>query len=214
MAPQLDAALAVGNSFNQLYTNATRRGPIESVRLHVESIPRNLRVELDGVRLISSNVVHAGDTVMVEATLRPWQQEARNVRLAVRLPARLEPGTLRILVGSGAALDQTLGGTLDAGRSAGHVVDESAVATRLAGLHAADQVYVAVLLPETAASISGSTLEGLPLSVANTMESQRGGVDAGLHGESLVVAGQAAAGGVLSGQQLLTLRVESGGGLR
>jgi hypothetical protein len=209
MVPQLEAALAVGNSFNQLYTNATRRGPIESVRLKVESIPRNLRVELEGVRLISSNVVHAGDTVTVEATLRPWQQEPRNVRIAVKLPARLEPGTLRMVVGNGMTLDRTL----DGARPATHGEDEAAVAAHLAGLHAEDQVFVALLLPESAASLAGNTLEGLPLSMANTMESQRGGVEAGLHGESLVVAGQAAAGGVLSGQQLLTLRIEAGGGL-
>ncbi len=209
MAPQLEAALAVGNSFNQLYTNAARRGPIESVNLRVESIARNLRVELEGVRLVSSNVVHAGDTVMVEATLRPWQQEARNVRIPIKLPARLEPGTLRLVVGSGAMLDRTL----DAGRPANHGADEADVAAHLAGMHAEDQVYVALLMPESAASLAGDTLEDLPLSMANTMESQRGGVEAGLHGESLVVAGQAAAGGVLSGQQLLTLRVEGGGGL-
>jgi tagatose-1,6-bisphosphate aldolase len=46
------------------------------------------------------------------------------------------------------------------------------------------------------------------------MESERSGVEVGLHGESIVVAAQAPAGGVLSGQQILSLRVESGGGLR
>jgi hypothetical protein len=35
------------------------------------------------------DIVHAGDTVMVEATIRPWQQPARNVRIPVSLPARL-----------------------------------------------------------------------------------------------------------------------------
>jgi len=49
--------------------------------------------------------------------------------------------------------------------------------------------------------------------MANTLESQRSGTEVGLHGESIVVAAQAAAGGVLNGQQLLTLRIEPGGGL-
>jgi len=182
---------------------------MESVRLHIESIPNDLRVDLESVRLISSSIVHAGDKVEVEATLRPWEQPARNVRLPFTVPARLEPGTLRLMVGSAAMLDRTL----DAARPANHAASETAVSARLRGLHAADQLYVSLLLPESQASMDGSTLDSLPLSMANTLESQRSGTEVGLHGESIVVAAQAAAGGVLNGQQLLTLRIEPGGGL-
>jgi hypothetical protein len=208
--PQLAAAVGVAESFNRLYANATRQEPMENVRLHIEAIPKNLRTELESVRLISSSIVHAGDTVEVEATLRPWEQPARNVRMRFALPARLQPGTLRVLVGSAAALDRTL----DAARPPSQAVSESEAATRLRNLHAADQLYVSMLLPESQASFEGSTLDSLPLSMANTLESQRSGTDVGLHGESLVVAARAPAGGVLNGQQILSLRVESGGGLR
>jgi hypothetical protein len=210
MAAQLAAALGVADGFNRLYANATRLAPMESVKLQIEAIPRDMRTELESVRLISSSIVHAGDTVEVEATLRPWRQQARNVRIPFRIPARLEPGTLRLMVGSSLALDRTL----DAARPQGPPATETAAASRLRGLHAADQVYVSLLLPESQASMAGNTLDSLPLSMANTMESQRSGVEVGLHGESLVVAAQAPADGVLSGQQILTLRVESGGGLR
>ena len=71
MAAQLAAALGVADGFNRLYANATRLEPMESVRLHIETIPRDMRTELESVRLISSSIVHAGDTVEVEATLRP-----------------------------------------------------------------------------------------------------------------------------------------------
>ena len=81
---------------------------MESVRLHIEAIPRDLRTELESVRLVSSSIVHAGDTVELEATLRPWEKPARNVRLSFKVPARLQPGTVRLLVGSASALDRTL----------------------------------------------------------------------------------------------------------
>jgi hypothetical protein len=210
MAAQLAAALGVADGFNRMYSNSTRLAPMESVRLHIETIPRDMRTELESVRLISSSIVHAGDTVEVEATLRPWQQPERNVRIPFRIPARLEPGTLRLMVGSSLALDRTM----DAARPQGVAASEAAVSTRLRGLHAADQVYVSLLLPESQASMAGNTMDSLPLSMANTMESQRSGVEVGLHGESIVVAAQAPAGGVLSGQQMLSLRVEPGGGLR
>jgi hypothetical protein len=210
MATQLAAALGVADGFNRLYANATRLEPMESVQLHIETVPRDMRTELESVRLISSSIVHAGDTVEVEATLRPWQQPARNVRIPFTIPARLEPGTLRLMVSSAATLDRTL----EAARPPGQQAGEAAVSARLRGLHAPDQVYVSLLLPESQASLPGTTLDSLPLSMANTLESERSGVEVGLHGESIVVTAQAAAGGVLSGQQILSLRVESGGGLR
>jgi hypothetical protein len=37
--------------------------------------------------------------------------------------------------------------------------------------------------------------------------------EAGLNGESAVVAGEAPAGGVLNGFQVITLHIEAGGGL-
>jgi len=213
MASQLAAAFGIADSFNRLYANATRQEPMESVRLHIEAIPKDLRTELQSVRLISSSVVHAGDTVEVEATLRPWEQPARNVRIPFRIPARLEPGNIRLMVGSATALDRTLDAAGDAARQSGKSISESAVMARLRRLHSEDQLYVSLLLPESQASMEGSTLDSLPLSMANTMESQRSGVEVGLHGESVVVAAAVPAGGVLTGQQLLTLRVEAGGGL-
>ena len=209
MVAQLAAAFAVSDSFNRLYANASREAPMESVRLHIEAIPHDLRTQLESVRLVSSSIVHAGDTVELEATLRPWEKPARNVRLRFRVPARLQPGTVRLLVGSSSALDRTL----EAARPPNQVLSVTAASARLRGLHAADQLYVSLLLPETQASLEGRTLDSLPLSMANTLESERSGTEVGLHGESVVVAAQASAGGVLSGQQLLSLRVEAGGGL-
>jgi len=208
MASQLAAALAVGDSFNRLYANSTRIEPIESVKLRIEVVSEDMRVELEGVRLISSSIVHPGDTVTLEVTLRPYEQPARNVRIPVRIPARLEAGNLRLLVSSAGALDRTL----ESARPAG-TANVAAASARLRGLHSADQLYVSLLLPESQASLSGRTLDSLPLSMANTMESQRSTIDVGLHGESLTVVANTDAGGVLSGQELLTLRVEGGGGL-
>ena len=210
MAPQLGAAFGVADGFNRLYSNPSRRGPIESVTLHVETIPHDLRTEIESVRLVSSSIVHAGDTVEIEATLRPWQEPERNVRIPFTLPARLMPGTLRLLVGGGTSLDRTL----DLVRRPTPTSSEAAVSARLRDLHAADRLYVSILLPESEASLDGVTLEGLPPSMANSLESQRSGQDMALFGESVVVAADAPAGGVLNGQQILTLHVESGGGPR
>ena len=105
--PQLLAALLVGDKFNRLFNNQARQKPVREVDLNVEAIPRRMTVEVESARFISSNIVHAGDTVTVEATLRPWQGPERNVRIPFKVPARLD-GALRVLVSDAGTLDRTL----------------------------------------------------------------------------------------------------------
>jgi hypothetical protein len=202
-------ALLAGQQFTALYTNGARQGAIRGVDLHVDEIPRRIGIELKSARLISNDIVHAGDTVEVEATVQPWQQPARNVRISVRLPGRLDSGNLRLLVSNGSTLDHTL-----------HQPQVPPQPATLASLleearmqHAADRIYVSLLVPEAQAGISGQTLSGIPLSVANALEPERASRDVILNGESAQLAAEAPAGGVLSGFQVLDLHIEPGGGL-
>jgi hypothetical protein len=68
-------------------------------------------------------------------------------------------------------------------------------------------------MPETQAGVGGQALTSLPLSVANALEPLRNAQDVNLNGESAAEAGNAPAGGVLSGFQILNLRIEQGGSL-
>jgi hypothetical protein len=154
-------------------------------------------------------MVHAGDTVVVEATLRPWRQAARNVRIAVKLPARLETGNVRLMVSDAGTLDRTL----DQPRQPSHTPDMDAALAQASRQHPANRIYISLLAPETQAGMEGQTLVSLPLSVANTLETQRVSQDATLNGESVELLTDAPAEGVLSGFQLLNLHLEPGGGL-
>ena len=109
--------------------------------------------------------------VQIEATLRPWQQPERNVRIAVKLPARLASGNLRLLVSDGATLDRTL---LQPRLSPGTPApDLATVLAEARNQHPADRIYVSLLAPETQGEIDGETLTSLPLSVANALEPLR-----------------------------------------
>jgi hypothetical protein len=209
MGAPLETAMLAGDRFTRLYSNGTRQGAVRAVELDVEAIPRRVEVELGTARLVSSDIVHAGDTVVVEATLRPWRQAARNVRIAVKLPARLGTGNLRLLVSDAATLDRTQ----DQPRMQSRAPDMETTLAQAQRQHRADRVYVSLLVPETQAGMEGQTLSSLPLSVANALEPRRAAQDASLNGESAEVAGEAPAGGVLSGFEVLNLRVEPGGGL-
>jgi hypothetical protein len=209
MPAPMATALMAGDQFSRLYSNGSRQGAVRAVDLDVETLPRHVDVELEGARLVSNSIVHAGDTVAIETTLRPWRQAARNVRIEVKLPARLGVGNLRLLVSDAGTLDRTL----DQPRQQSHTPDLETALAHALGQHAADRIYVSLLVPETQAGMEGQTLSSLPLSVANVLEPLRAAQDASLNGESAEVEADAPAGGVLSGFQVLNLRIEPGGGL-
>ena len=206
---QLMAAIMAGESFTKLYSNGTRQGAVRSIDLKVESIPRNMRGEQDTARIVSGDIVHAGDTIVVEATLRPWQQPAHNVRIPVTLPTHLGAGNLRVLVSDAGTLDRTM----DQPKLTPKPSDLETALAQARHAHPADRVYVSMLTPETQANMEGQTLTGLPLSMANALEPLRTGQDVSMNGESAVMAGAAPAGGVLTGFQILNLHIEDGGGL-
>lgn len=206
---QLSAALQTDQSFAVLYANGARQGAIKAVDLDVDSIPRRAQVQLENARISTGNIVHAGDSILVEATVRPWQQPARNIRIPVRLPQGLPSGNVRLLVSDAGTLDRAL----NPPRITGRTVDLETALAQAKNQHPADRIFVSLLLPDAQAGVSGQTLSTLPLSMANALEPLRTAQDVTLNGESAVVAGQAPAGGMLSGFQLLSLHIEPGGGL-
>jgi hypothetical protein len=205
----MQAALLTGNQFTRLYSNGARQGAIRAIDLHIQAVPRHVQVTLDSARLVSADMVHAGDTIEVEATVRPWHEAERNVRIPIKLPARLAEGNLRVLVSDAATLDRTL----QQPRLPAPPADLATVLAEARNRHAADRVYVCLLAPETQAEIRGQTLTSVPLSVANALEPMRNEQTAGLNGESAELAGEAPAGGVLSGFQIVNIHIEAGGGL-
>ncbi|HEY3706129.1 MAG TPA: SpoIVB peptidase S55 [Terracidiphilus sp.] len=209
LPPQLAAAMLAGDRFQRLYSNGARQGSVRAVNLNVEAIPRRTSVDLESARFTSGNIVHPGDTVTVEATLRPWQQPERNVRVAFKVPARLQAGNLRVLVSDSGTLDRTMSQP----RVMPRPVDMETTLTEARNQHTQDRIYISLLVPETQAGMEGQTLSSVPISLANALEPMRAAQDVTLNGESAEPAADAPAGGVLNGFQVLTLRLESGGGV-
>ena len=202
-------ALRTGQQFSQIYTNSGRMGAVREVNLNVETVPRFAKVELESARLISNDIVHAGDTVVVEATIRPWRQAARNIRIPIKIPARMNSGNVRLLVSDAGTLDRTL-------NQPHSTVGSPSLASVLAEdrrAHAEDCVYVSLLVPEAQAGMDGHTLTDLPISVANALEPVRDSRQIVMNGESADVVGQASADGLVAGYQILNLHVEAGSGL-
>lgn len=205
----IEAAIFTGLSFARIYQNGARQGNIHSIELQVEEIPGRVSLDLESAHIVSSDIVHAGDTVIIEATLRPWHQPARNLRIPVTLPNRLQPGNLRLLVSDAGTLDRTL----DQPRLPTHPADLQSVLAQARSRHPADRLYISVLVPETQAGVEGHTLTSLPLSMANALEPMRAAQEVSLNGESADLSTQIPVDGVVNGFQILNLHIDAGGGL-
>ena len=97
-------------------------------------------------------------------------------------------GNLRLLVSDAGTLDRTL----DQPRTSSRPRIWRRVLAQARNQHAADRIYVSLLVPETQAGMEGQTLSSLPLSVANALEPLRSAQDVSLNGESAEVAGGSA----------------------
>jgi hypothetical protein len=184
-----------------VYGNALEQPVVTGVKLKAEAIPARMTAVLESARL-SRIDAHAGDEIEVEATLHPYQAEARIVRVKVKLPAELAPGTMRLVVSDGATVDRltTRTGTQQVG-----LADMVAAMNRM---HANDRVYVTLLDHATQAVLEGEALPGVPLSMANVLEPLKDAQKMQLTGESVVEAGSADAGYAVSGSQVLNLLVK------
>ncbi len=198
----LSAALEVGLRFNALYSSSERRVPIESVNVDVEALPGRQSIALDRATLEQASA-HAGDTLTVDASVDPYRGAARTVRIPVTLPASLPSGDVRLLVSDGATLDRLA----SAGRSSENTPLAGTVA-QLNAMHANDRLYVTLLAPDAELSVDGHLLGSVPLSVANLLAPAHDRDRGSLHSESVQAMGSVGLNASVSGEQILTLRVE------
>jgi hypothetical protein len=126
------------------------------------------------------------------------------VRIPVTLPAVLGEGQIRLLVSDGTTLDKLT----QTSRIGSPNLDVAATIEQLNSLHENDRLYVTLLEPSPQAVLDGRTLATVPMSMANVLEPLRQNQKLTLSGESAVPMASIPIDSMLSGQQVLTLRVE------
>ena len=199
----LRAALTLGQRFQAVYGNSARLRNIESIELDVDALPGRRSIQLERAQS-AQPAAHPGDTVMVEATLRPFRGEQKNLRIAIPLPRTLNPGPLRILLSDGGTLDR-----LTATTSASEAPqDLSNIIHQINSVHEDDQLYVSLLLPNAQAVVEGRTLTSIPISMANVLEPLRTNRGLALNGESVVPVNAIPVDAMLTGMQVVSIEIE------
>ncbi len=199
----LRAALTVGQRFQTVYGNSARVRNIERIDLDIDSLPGRRSIQLERAQA-SQPAAHPGDTVIVEATLRPFRGETRNVRIPIPLPLTLNPGPLRILLSDGGTLDRLT----TASSSNEGPLELSSIIHQMNAAHQDDRLYVTLLLPNAQAVVDGRTLASIPISMANVLEPLRTNRGISLNGESVVPVTSIPVEAMLSGMQVVSVEIE------
>ena len=199
----LRAALTVGQRFQTVYGNSARVRNIQRIDLDVDSLPGRRSIQLERAQA-TQPAARPGDTVMVEATLRPFRGETRNIRIPIPLPLTLNPGPLRILLSDGPTLDRL---TTSSPASEGPL-ELSSIIHQMNAAHTDDRLYVTLLLPNAQAVVDGRTLASIPISMANVLEPLRTNRGISLNGESVVPVTSIPMDAMLTGMQVVSLEVQ------
>ncbi len=197
------AAVFVAQRFARVYANTLQQSAITGVRLHADLVPMRQSVQVESARL-STDEAHPGDSVVVEATVRPWQQPAKVIRQIVTLPTTLEPGPVRILVGDAASLDRV---TAPPPAAAAHPLGVADTIAQLNRSHPNDRLYVTLLDHQTQAVTSVEALPSLPPSMVNALQPLRESREISFTSETATTAGSVPLNAAVSGSQVLTLRI-------
>ena len=199
----LRAALTVGQRFQTVYGNSARVRNIQRIDLDIDSLPGRRSIQLERAQA-TQPAAHPGDTVMVEATLRPYRGETKNLRIPILLPLTLNPGPLRILLSDGPTLDRLTAPS----SSAEAPLELSSIIHQMNAVHHDDRLYVTLLLPNAQAVVDGRTLASIPISMANVLEPLRTNRGISLNGESVVPVTSIPVEAMLSGMQVVSLEIE------
>ena len=199
-AAAVSTAIAVGGHFTELFANPIEQPVMTGVTVDVDVSPRRRSAEIDNARLLTPEA-SPGDSIQVEAVLRPYQQPAQTLHLTLPLPKTLDPGTLRLLVSDGATLDRLLESP------SSHPLGLADTVARMNALHANDRVYVTLLDRNAQAVLDATALTDIPLSMANVLDPLKATQRLRLTGESVLSLGSVAADNAVTGSQVLSLTI-------
>jgi hypothetical protein len=203
MPSAMSTALLIGQRFSKLYANRSRETRMRSIELEVEAAPGRQSLQIESATAGRAQV-HAGDTVELQADLRPFHGPMRRVSIPVKVPATLDPGPLRLVVSDAASIEKMT----TAPNGLRPELDVQQTAAELNASPPNDRLYVTLLMPSPQAEVDGQTLAAVPLSMANVLEPRRTNRALLLNGESAVPVVSVPMHAMVTGEQVVTLQVE------
>jgi hypothetical protein len=184
--------------------NGLEPAEIDAVRVTLRVRPEVALFELESARVVPERA-RPGDTVAVEARVRPYRGVPKALRLALRVPDDAPPGEAQLFVGGGAALDRR-----DAeARGALEPDSLTALLGILADRRPGQVLYARLYLPRPGLRLGSKVYADLPPSLRATLGSHPA-LEAHPIDEAPGPEAQRPMAGVVRGAEALTLEILPG----
>lgn len=198
------AAISMGDRFGRIYDNPYNVPDIKDVQLDFELVRERRWARLESARTDGTEA-RPGETINIEAMLRPYRGEGIVQHIPVHIPASASKGPLRILVSDGDTLDRFRPGSAQFARK----MDLASTISLLNKQHMNNRVYVSLLESDPEATVADKVMPTLPLSIMNVMDGMRSTQDMVVRAESSVnEASTIPLDFVVSGAQVLTINIK------
>jgi hypothetical protein len=198
------AALSLGDRFGRIYDNPYNVPDIKNVQLDFDLVRERRWARLESARTDGTEA-RPGETISIEAMLRPYRGEGIVQHIPVHIPASTSKGPLRILVSDGDTLDRFRPGSSQFARK----MDLASTISLLNKQHMNNRVYVSLLESDPEATVADKVMPTLPLSIMNVMDGMRSTQDMVVRAESSVnEASTAPLDFVVAGAQVLTITIK------
>ncbi|MBI1748699.1 MAG: hypothetical protein HYR55_19255 [Acidobacteria bacterium] len=205
--PALMASLSVASPLHYLLSSGFETTEVERIDLAITSIEEERTVLFNNVTYDKTKV-RPGAEIMIAVNLKKANQEAITETYAVKIPDKLTPGPLSILICDGDTLSQ-----LDAREMPQQIVPENLnqIIRAINNLKKNDRLYVRLFRRERGAIIKGEGFPSLPPSVLSIINAKKasGGVQP-LSLTSLAEYELQPTDYVISGQKQIEVEVISG----
>jgi hypothetical protein len=198
------AAMSMGDRFGRIYDNPYNVPDIKDVQLDFDLVRERRWARLESARTDGTEA-RPGETINIEAMLRPYRGEGMVQHIPVHIPASTAKGPLRILVSDGDTLDHFRPGSGQFARK----MDLASTISLLNKQHMNNRVYVSLLESDPEATVADKVMPTLPLSIMNVMDGMRSTQDMVVRAESSVnEASTTPLDFVVSGAQVLTINIK------
>ena len=202
----LPIALTMQNVFTRLFVNTFEPAKVESISLHVESVPGRKSFTIDSAWLEKGEAA-PGETLRVRILLRPYRGPARVEEASLRIPDQIARGTmLRVLVSDGDLMNRASRGFAFGGAGGGPGGLDQLISL-LNRERRNDRLYVGLFVPAPTILWDDKELPNVPLSEINVVDGRPAPGSVQVLRESLASEASIPLGGPVSGVVSLNLQI-------
>lgn len=187
-----------------LMQNRFEKVAVEGIEIDLSIAPGRSAGKLEAIR-VAKNPVRPGETLTIEATVKPHQGPSRLLPISIAIPAGAADGELVLRVCDAPGMEEA------ETKRAPQRLEWENLDTFLASLaerRRNDRLYVQLESPDVGVTIAGREFPSMPRSVFAVIDSDRHTENAGVASASVLAETEADAGLVVSGCKTIPVRID------